>query len=108
MITPEIHFAQEDLIKLLTMAQACRLLPKQPSPSTLWRWRTRGVTINGQRIRLACIRSGGQWLTSAAAVAEFLRQQTGAALAKSEYGVEERSETMLRRLVDAGLHNKDA
>ena len=72
----EIDFDNEPLI---TFAQACRLLPKKPAPSTLWRWRKKGVRVNGRTIKLACIRSGGKWLTTATAFAEFLRQQTEAA-----------------------------
>ena len=45
---------------LLTLGEACRPLPKRPSPSTLWRWRTIGVSIRGRKIKLECIRSGGR------------------------------------------------
>ena len=58
-----IKFNDEQLI---TLAQACRPLPKRPAPSTLWRWRTKGVKVNGRTIKLACIRSG--------AVADYCRR----------------------------------
>jgi hypothetical protein len=61
-----------DFDDLITMAQASRLLPTQPSPCTLWRWRTKG--ING--VKLRCIKSGAHWLTSRRALCEFLVAQS--------------------------------
>jgi hypothetical protein len=52
-------------------------LGKRISPTTLWRWRLKGV--NG--VRLQCLRLGGSWLTSEAAFGEFLRAQTQNVLA---------------------------
>ena len=92
--------------QLLTLPQACRMLPRKPSPATLWRWRKSGVVVNGKRIRLECIRVGGQWHTTRAAFSEFLRRQTDAALATSENRDEPsvgRSEAMERKLKEAGL-----
>ena len=66
--------------QLLTLSQACRQLPSKPAPSTLWRWRTTGVKINGCIIKLECVRVGGQWMTTRESFATFLRQQTDAAL----------------------------
>ena len=45
---------------------------KRISPATQWRWRLRGV--NGAK--LSCVRFGACWCTTAAAFADFLRQQT--------------------------------
>ena len=91
---------------LLTLAQACRLLPRRPSPSTLWRWRTSGVVVNGRRIRLECIRAGGIWCTTRAAFSEFLRRQTTAALETPDHIDEtpaERSKAEELRLKEAKL-----
>ena len=40
-----IDLAQDEL---LTLSQACRLLPRRPSPATLWRWRTDGKVPMGR------------------------------------------------------------
>ncbi len=87
--------------QLLTLGDACRLLPRPPSPATLWRWRVRGV--NG--VKLECVRVGGSWATTAEAVAEFLLAQTNhAARPESMYENREgRSETTTRRLRNSGL-----
>ena len=92
--------------ELLTLAEACRLLPKKPAPSTLWRWRARGVVAGGRRIRLPCIRAGGTWLTTRRAFAEFLERLTEAALPAEnleDNAPSERPETTTRRLERAGL-----
>ncbi len=79
-------------------------LGKRISPTTLWRWRLKGV--NG--VRLQCLRLGGSWVTSEAAFGEFLRAQTENALAACRGGAEveaptERSPEKVRRLQAAGL-----
>jgi len=93
--------------ELLTLAEACRLLPKTPSPATLWRWRTRGVSVGGQRIKLECIRVGGKWCTTRQAMANFLRRQTDVALesdeADSADSSTERPAATTERLATAGL-----
>lgn len=91
--------------ELLTLSQACRLLPSKPSPSTLWRWRRSGVVVNGRRIRLTCIRAGGTWLTTREAFADFLQQQTEAALGGAAVGEESepRTNAQKERLKNAGL-----
>lgn len=68
--------------KLLTLSQACHLLPRKPSPATLWRWRTSGLLIKGCRIKLECVKAGGVWCTTREAFSEFLKRQTDAALSK--------------------------
>jgi len=83
---------------LLTLGEACRLLPRRPSPATLWRWRAKG--INGTR--LECVRVGGKWYTTRAAMSEFVRRQTEAATPIDD-GPRERSASTQRRLADAGL-----
>ena len=92
--------------ELVTLGEACRLLPRRRSPATLWRWRTSGVLVNGRRIRLECVRVGGQWHTTRAAFSEFLRTQTDAALPSSSTDDEQpdgRSEAVEQKLKDAGL-----
>lgn len=90
--------------QLLTLAEACRLLPRQPSPATLWRWRTKGILTNGQRIKLDCVRVGGTWCTTRKAMAEFLRRQTEAALSVgNDESTPERSPATERKLKAAGL-----
>lgn len=88
--------------ELLTLAEACRLLPRKPSPATCWRWRKVGVLVNGQRIRLECIRVGGKWHTTRKAFSEFLRCQTEAAT-PDDTEPNERTERTERKLSEAGL-----
>jgi len=89
--------------ELLTLAQACRLLPRKPSPATLWRWRKTGILFNGQRIQLECVRVGGVWYTTAKAFADFLRRQTEAASSQNSDEPHERSEQTQRKLTEVGL-----
>lgn len=70
-----IDIAKEEL---LTLGQACRILPKKPSPATLWRWRNKGVRIGDRTIKLECVRVGRKWYTTDAAFARFLMDQTAA------------------------------
>jgi len=97
--------------ELLTLSEACQLLPRIPSPSTLWRWRTKGVVANGQRIRLTCVRAGGVWYTSRQSFAEFLRRQTDAALGASDTSDsandDARTEAQTAKLRNARLLPKD-
>jgi hypothetical protein len=45
--------------------------------STVWRWVTRGVRgPNGERIRLAALRLGSRWVTSALAIQQFAEKLT--------------------------------
>jgi hypothetical protein len=44
--------------QLLTLAEAARLLPVPVHPSALWRWATRGVEVDGERVRLRVLRFG--------------------------------------------------
>jgi len=98
-----IDLAQDEL---LTLSQACRLLPRRPSPATLWRWRTAGLLVKGRRIKLECVKAGGAWCTTRAAFSEFLRRQTDAALSRPTTDSDspsERSESTKRRLDSVGL-----
>jgi len=56
----------------LTLAQAGRNAPGQPSPNCLWRWCRKGVIArNGQRVRLQHVRIGGKLYTTARWIEEF-------------------------------------
>lgn len=45
-------------------------------PTTLMRWVIDGVTApGGRRVKLAAVRVGSRWLTTRAAVAEFIQAQ---------------------------------
>ncbi|MFG0331700.1 MAG: DUF1580 domain-containing protein [Phycisphaerales bacterium] len=58
----------------ISLAQAARLCPNRPSPSTIWRWARRGLKArNGRRIRLHHIRCGGRVYTTSEALDEFFQ-----------------------------------
>lgn len=65
--------------KLRSFAEAARRLPalrvgKPVSPSTVWRWTTRGVRArNGSLVRLEAIKVGGTCCTSDEALQRFVR-----------------------------------
>ena len=58
----------EILDEPLTLSEAARLLPGKPHPSTLWRWRRKGV--RGVKLRTLSV-GGRPWVTRAA-IADFL------------------------------------
>ena len=89
--------------ELLTLGQACRLLPRKPSPATLWRWRVKGVSVGGQHIKLDAVRVGGIWCTTRAAMVHFIERQTEAASPVTDDQPETRSPATERRLAAAGL-----
>jgi hypothetical protein len=66
----------------LTLREACSLLPRgrhgsKPHLSTLLRWITVGVPgPGGGRIKLAAVRCGAKWVTSRAALREFVQALT--------------------------------
>lgn len=62
------------LSDLLTLAQAARTFPVRPSPSTLWRWRSRG--IGG--VRLETVMVGGRRYVSREALERFVGELTAA------------------------------
>jgi Protein of unknown function (DUF1580) len=80
--------------ELLSFAEAARLLPGHPNPSTLWRWRTRGI----DGIKLATVRVGGRRFVSRAALNEFISAvtRTGESSIPSDASVARSQETTLR------------
>jgi len=68
----------------ISLGQAARRLPsyresRPVSPSTLWRWISRGVLLaDGSHVRLEAVRLGGRWLTSIPALERFTQAQTPA------------------------------
>jgi hypothetical protein len=86
--------------QLLSLAEAARTLPGRPDPSTLWRWRTRGIRGS----RLSTVLVGGRRFVSRQALTDFVERLTKAtdpqpeSLARSE-----RSSDMADRLRTAGL-----
>lgn len=79
-------------------------LGKRPSPAVVWRWRVRGA----HGARLECVQVSGCWCTTAAAFAQFIRQQTANAIAACRAaGVESapspRDDRTTRKLQSAGL-----
>lgn len=58
--------------KYLTLTEATKLTPRQPTVATLWRWARRGVLArNGTRIQLRHIRVGGRVYTTEQWLHEF-------------------------------------
>ncbi|MCX7421343.1 MAG: DUF1580 domain-containing protein [Planctomycetia bacterium] len=94
-----INIETDELIPLGILAT--QRLGKRPSPATLWRWRLHGV--NGAR--LAVVKSGGCWMTTAAAFAEFLRAQTAncSPAPLADDAPAERSAATQKKLAAAGL-----
>jgi hypothetical protein len=54
--------------KYLTLAQAARLLPTKPAPSTLWRWARKGV----RGVHLEYRRLGGKIVVTEQAIRRFM------------------------------------
>lgn len=61
--------------RLVSLSDACRLLPGRPHVSTIWRWVSRGVG----GVRLETISSGGRRFTSREALRRFVTATTAAA-----------------------------
>lgn len=84
MSTPTPTLAEEVLGGLaLGPAEVARLVPgrrngKPTSPSTVWRWFTTGVRVNGRIVKLESIQLGRNRLTSRSALLRFLARQQGA------------------------------
>jgi hypothetical protein len=83
---------------LLTIAEAARLLPGKPHPSTLWRWHTRGIS----GVRLRTVLCGGRRFVERSAINEFCAALTAAAEPQPSAPAERAPETCAR-LVAAGL-----
>lgn len=77
---------------------AHRRTGRKVSPSTLHRWRLKGV----KGAKLEAVYVSGLWCTTEAAFADFLRRQTEAANAACT-GETSRTPATERRLRDAGL-----
>lgn len=76
-------------------------LGKRISPATLWRWRLHGVA----GAKLESVKCSGCWMTTRAAFAEFVRQQT-ANCSPAPIGTNapaERSAATAKKLAKAGL-----
>jgi hypothetical protein len=68
----------------LSLAAAGRLFPGHRGspavdPSTVFRWKAKGLPAGGRTVKLEAVRVGGRWLTSGAAVARFVAALTAAA-----------------------------
>ena len=84
--------------ELLPVNAICKArIGRRVSPTTLWRWRLKGV--NGAK--LECVRVGAQWCTTQAAFSRFLRDQQ--AVQSQPEAPSERDEATTRRLQAAGL-----
>jgi len=58
--------------KWLTLAQAARLLPTRPAPSTLWRWARKGV----RGVHLEYRRLGGKIVVTEQGIRHFMDELT--------------------------------
>jgi len=59
----------------LTLAQAARLMPGTPAPSTIWRWARKGIAAaDGGRVRLQHVRMGRRVFTTGQWLAKFGRE----------------------------------
>ncbi len=83
--------------QLITLSEACRLLPSPPSPATAWRWRVKGCN----NARLECLKIGKRWYTSKESVARFIAAQNRPTRAAE--ATQERATTTEDRLRAAGL-----
>ncbi|MCA9110070.1 MAG: DUF1580 domain-containing protein [Planctomycetaceae bacterium] len=66
--------------QLIPIREACKSLPKRPSPSTIFRWLRQGA--NG--VRLSAVRIGSEWFTTKECFRSFVAAQTSAVLGGSE------------------------
>ena len=80
--------------ELKPLVQVSRSLNK--SPSTVWRWVTRGVNIRNRRVRLGALRVGGNYYISAENLKQFFD-------ATNETPAEGSVESALRRVEQAGI-----
>lgn len=85
------------LTDLLTLPEVSRLLPGKPHPSTLWRWRKKGVS----GVKLRTVRVGGRTYVQRRALEQFVEAMTRAA--ESDEAVAERTPETAARLESAGL-----
>jgi hypothetical protein len=58
-----------------SLAQAAKVLPGKPSPTSVWRWTKRGIWLNDVRLRLRAVRIGGRIVVTGADLLAFLEAQ---------------------------------
>ena len=80
--------------QLIPLIQVSRSLNN--SPSTVWRWITRGINVHNRRVRLSALRVGGKFFVSSDDLKQFLNDTNEA---PSEGSVE----SALRRVEQAGI-----
>lgn len=68
-----------DFSEYLDCKAAAKLLPGNRHPSTLWRWMTVGLPVNGtgRKVHLQHVRVGGTLCTTQAWLHEFFERLTG-------------------------------
>jgi hypothetical protein len=71
-ISDELPLQEPITGKWLTLAQAARLLPTRPAPSTLWRWARKGV----RGVHLEYRRLGGKIVVTEEAIRHFMDELT--------------------------------
>jgi hypothetical protein len=96
-----IDLETDDLIPIGDLTK--KRLGKRVLPTTIWRWRLKGVKAGGVTIKLEAVRVAGVWHTTTAAFADFIAAQTAAANAAHKTEPSERSESTERRLAKAEL-----
>jgi len=93
-----IDLETDDLVPINELCR--RRLGRKVSPATLWRWRLKGI----KGCRLECVYVAGNWCSTTAAFAAFIRQTTEAAATPAhDAQPAERSAATTRRLKTAGL-----
>src|SRR5215218_6562183 len=94
---------------LRPFAEAARRLPplrsgRPVSPTTLWRWSSRGVRArNGQTVRLETIRIGGTTCTSDEALARFFSALSAGEEARAVSPGSQLTSASERTLDEAGI-----
>ncbi len=83
------------LILLLT-----NTLGHRPSPATIWRWKTKGVKVGDERVKLKAIRCGGKLYGTPEDVDEFIRAQNPQPVEADD---DARAEATQNQLEAAGL-----
>jgi hypothetical protein len=84
---------------LLSLSEAGRSLPRQPGPSTLWRWHRRGIS----GVKLETVVIGGRRYTSHEALRRFVDATTSAREPGASPATTERPDVTHARLEEAGL-----
>ena len=80
-----------------------RMIGKRISPATVWRWCLKGCKVGDSRIRLEAVKCAGQWHSTPAALAAFIRAQTASLLKQNEEARVVRDERTTERLKKVGL-----